>query len=548
MSLFRKARLTTDSSDEFLVTAALGGDRDAFGEIVSRYQSLLCSLAYSAVGDFNHSEDIAQEAFVEAWGKLDTLRDPEKLKAWLCGILRFKVSRFHRKEARQPVKHADELSELGGLGAEESGTEDTAISDEEQAILWRAIANVPETYREPLILFYREERSTKQVADALDLSEDAVKQRLSRGRKLLQAEMMTVVEKVLVKSRPGATFTAAVLAVIASIPPPAKAATLGAAAAKAGSWFQWANVLAYLASFSGVVSTFFGIRAGLDQSRTKRERRRVFKVAGTLFFYPIAFVVLLFVLRHLAMSAAENAAFYAIATQVLVVGFALSYGFLVFRMFKGSRMLRASERERHPDAFTSRADQAGSGEREYKSRWRLAGIPLIHFRLGMPEKDDGPVVGWVAGGDRAYGLLFAWGGFAVAPVSVGIYSIGLVTVGAVGLGVVGIGTVGIGIIAFGGAAMAWKAYASLSALGWESAFSQGVAIAREGAIAPVAIASQVNNEQAADIVHLAAFGQTYLWALAAITLLVIVPSIWYSNEVRQRMRVTDRESDHHSEG
>ena len=244
------------------------------------------------------------------------------------------------------------------------------------------------------------------------------------------------------------------------------------------------------------------------------------------------------------MSAAESAAFYAVTTQVLVGAFAVSYGFMVFRMFKGSRMLRASERERRPDAFKNRADQAGSGEREYQSRWHLAGIPLVHFRLGMPEKDDGPVVGWVAGGDRAYGLLFAWGGFAVAPVSVGIYSIGLVTVGAVGLGIVGIGTVGMGIIAFGGAAIAWKAYASLSALGWESAFSQGVAIAREGAIAPVAMAGQVNNEQAAEIVHLAAFGQTYLWALAAITVLVIVPATWYANKVRQRMRRVAGDRDH----
>ena len=153
MRLFKRRNPPADLSDAALVTASLGGDRSAFGQIVSRYQSLLCSLAYSAVGDLSHSEDIAQEVFVEAWGKLDTLREPAKLKAWLCGILRFKVSRFRRKEANQPVKDADEFDELGGHGAEESRTEDTIIRDEEQALLWHAMESVPETYREPLILF-----------------------------------------------------------------------------------------------------------------------------------------------------------------------------------------------------------------------------------------------------------------------------------------------------------------------------------------------------------------------------------------------------------
>jgi len=97
MRIFKNLARRPDSSDTALVMASLGGDRRAFGEIVSRYQSLLCSLAYSSVGDLNHSEDIAQEAFVEAWGKLDTLREPAKLKAWLWGILRFNVSRFHRE-------------------------------------------------------------------------------------------------------------------------------------------------------------------------------------------------------------------------------------------------------------------------------------------------------------------------------------------------------------------------------------------------------------------------------------------------------------------
>jgi hypothetical protein len=235
------------------------------------------------------------------------------------------------------------------------------------------------------------------------------------------------------------------------------------------------------------------------------------------------------------LSTPDTADYYAIAAQLLGLVFVVSYPILAVRLLKGSRTLRAQERERRPEAFLGRADQAGSSEREFKSRLHLFGIPLIHFRLGMPEAGEEPVFAWVAGGDRAYGLLFAWGGIAVAPVSVGIVSIGIVSVGALGLGLIGLGTVGIGVVGFGAAAIGYKAYASLSALGWESAISQGFAVAKHGAIGPVSIADHVNDQQAAEIVNLAALSQSYLWVLGTIAILVIVPAVWHSNKVRQRM-------------
>ena len=79
---------TTDSSDSELVTQSLAGNRDAFGWIVARYQSLLCALAYSATGSLSQSEDLAQETFVTAWQQLADLREPTKLRSWLCRISR----------------------------------------------------------------------------------------------------------------------------------------------------------------------------------------------------------------------------------------------------------------------------------------------------------------------------------------------------------------------------------------------------------------------------------------------------------------------------
>jgi RNA polymerase sigma factor (sigma-70 family) len=68
--------------------------------IVERYQRLLCSLAYSGTGNLAESEDLAQEAFVEAWRQLHKLREPQKLRPWLCGILRHRIGRLRRSDGQ----------------------------------------------------------------------------------------------------------------------------------------------------------------------------------------------------------------------------------------------------------------------------------------------------------------------------------------------------------------------------------------------------------------------------------------------------------------
>ena len=261
----------------------------------------------------------------------------------------------------------------------------------------------------------------------------------------------------------------------------------------------------------------------------------MFRIVGVLFGYPIVFVAAIFALRQLALTPDMPAYQIAIGSQVLVLVFIVTYVFLTFQIMKGLRILRAQQRELFPEAFLDEVDQVGSKAREYKSRFRLAGVPLLHFRFGMPEKDDTPVVGWIAGGELAFGLLFAWGSIAIAPVSVGIISCGLFTIGAVGIGLFGIGCVAIGLIGFGSAAVAYKAFASLSALGWESAFSQGFSLAKDAAIGPVAFAVQVNNDQAYELSNLAALDSAFLWLMGAIAALVIIPSALYASAVRRRM-------------
>src|SRR5437762_9997909 len=137
---------TTVSSDSELVTRSLAGNRDAFGRIVARKQSLLSSPAYSATGSLSQSEDLAQETFVTAWKQLADLREPEKLRSWLCRISRNLTYDALRGQGREPIHKAEPLEEVSESPASEPLPSDYAISREEEAILWRSIERMPESY------------------------------------------------------------------------------------------------------------------------------------------------------------------------------------------------------------------------------------------------------------------------------------------------------------------------------------------------------------------------------------------------------------------
>lgn len=523
-----------NQNDASLVNESLSGNVEAFGKIVGRYQRLLCSLAYSAIGSLNESEDLAQEAFIEAWKKLSNLREPEKLKSWLCGILKFKISHHRRKEARQPVRRADENQELELLESEAESITDSAIREEEQALLWRALEAVPKTYRETLILYYREHRSIEHVAFELDITEEAARQRLSRGRKILQEKTMAFVEGALANTAPDRNFTSEVMSVIIAIAPPIRAASAGVTAAKIGSFLKWSVISAFLASISGIISSFFAIRTNLEQSRTRRERSAIIRTSASFIGVAILFVVIMLGLRQTAVHGYGSASFLNLLAQGVVVAFVISYLLMTTRLLQYMRELRTNEKNRRPDLFKSPDDPPKSKKREYKSSIKLFGVPLFHFKLDMPEANEPPAVGWIAAGDKAYGLLFAWGGVVAAPVCVGIITFGLVSVGAVSFGVFSMGTVGIGILAMGASAIGYKAYASLSSLGWESAFSQGFSMAKEAAIGPIALAEQINNEAAGTIASLSAADKSQTFILILTALLVIVPAVAYSRAVRSK--------------
>src|SRR5262249_50309719 len=92
-------------SDAELLEASRRGEHAAFGTLVERYQDLVSAVSYSRTRDQALSEDVAQETFLAAWRQLDQLREPGRLRAWLCGIARNLARKARRRTDREaPVE------------------------------------------------------------------------------------------------------------------------------------------------------------------------------------------------------------------------------------------------------------------------------------------------------------------------------------------------------------------------------------------------------------------------------------------------------------
>ena len=518
------------ANDAELVADSLSGNRDAFGQIVSRYQSLVCSLAYSATGSLSQSEDIAQDTFIAAWKTLRNLREPEKLRAWLCGIARNLINNSLRRHGREPSHRAESLDEIAESPSGEPLPADRTISNEEADILWRSLERIPEIYREPLVLFYREHQSIETVAANLDLTEDNVKQRLSRGRKLLQEQVIAFVEGALTRTTPDRTFTMSVLAALPSVTVSTKAAALGAAAAKGSATAKAAGTMGIIGAIVSPLMVLFGnyvgYRIGMEEARSDEERQMIKQSHKKVLWWAVgmAAAFLAWVLWQrpgISLLPALNLAFLG-----LVLGYIIAMtGYIVLSNKKRKEYYRQVLERDHGGVFPEPAF-------EYRSRATVLGLPLVHIRVG--DRFDllrGPVKAWFAVGNYAIGGLFAFGGMVIAPFGIGFLVLGLLPFAAIAIGLAPMGGIAIGGWAFGALAIGWESLGCF-AIAWKAAAGI-VAIAREFAAGGTVSAAQANTEAAKQFMQTGWFfraGETAGRYSMFLNLLWIVPLV-----VQQRL-------------
>lgn len=151
-------------------------------ELIDAHYDSLYRYAYRLSGSATDAEDLTQDTFGKALTKLPQLREVRHAKAWLFRILRNAYLHKIRDQQRHrtvPLDHEEDVAQA---------TEDPP-SEVDPALLQKALDDLDEVFRTPLILFYFEDFSYRDIADQMELPIGTVMSRLARAKSYLRAKL-----------------------------------------------------------------------------------------------------------------------------------------------------------------------------------------------------------------------------------------------------------------------------------------------------------------------------------------------------------------------
>jgi RNA polymerase sigma-70 factor (ECF subfamily) len=166
-----------DDAVEHLVRKAQGGDARAFSALIARYERSVLAVAYAAVGDGDCAADAAQEAFLKAWRKLDSLKAASCFGTWLLGIARnvaIDAGRKQRRRSTEPLVDQTAMAAADPLGQMDQREQKDRIA--------MALQQLDDVSRSAIVLRYYENLSSREIGQLIGLSPAAVDMRLMRAR------------------------------------------------------------------------------------------------------------------------------------------------------------------------------------------------------------------------------------------------------------------------------------------------------------------------------------------------------------------------------
>jgi len=161
----------TVPAEAHLVDRACAGDKEAFGDIYRMFAPLIHGVVLARVPG-NDVQDIVQDVFLVAYNKLDTLREKNAIGAWLVKIARNQAAEFYRR-TRTTEELSDDLTSKNN-------------PDAEAREILAAIRELPEAYRETLVLRLVEGMTGNEIAERTGLKPESVRVNLHRGMELLR--------------------------------------------------------------------------------------------------------------------------------------------------------------------------------------------------------------------------------------------------------------------------------------------------------------------------------------------------------------------------
>lgn len=180
---------TGPDEPEISVESLKRGDEKAFAHFVNRYQDMVFACCRTAGLGPEDIEDAAGETFLAAFRSIHRFKGQSKLSSWLWTIAYRKALDIQRKSGSQVSFNKDVLTTTAI--SQDTATEDALDTRERSDVIWAAVQQLPKNWAAAVVLFYREEKTIKEIAQILHIPANTVKTYLDRGRKKLYDSLET---------------------------------------------------------------------------------------------------------------------------------------------------------------------------------------------------------------------------------------------------------------------------------------------------------------------------------------------------------------------
>ncbi len=178
-------------NDVQLIHRILSGDEQAFSTLVRKYQKSVHALAWRKIGDFHIAEEIAQDAFLQAYKNLATLRNPNQFAGWLYVIANNLCKRWHQKQKLSTRSlEGTPMTEIENSSYKRYELEqrEEEAAERRHEIVKALLETLPESERTVVTLHYLGEMTAQEISKFLGVSVNTIKSRIRRARERLQAE------------------------------------------------------------------------------------------------------------------------------------------------------------------------------------------------------------------------------------------------------------------------------------------------------------------------------------------------------------------------
>ena len=183
---------------EELLNSLRNGEHSAMEYLYQTYWEVVLDAAYKRVRDEEIAQDITQEIFISIWENRERLYINSSFEAWFKGAVKYKVINYF-KSSIVKEKYQEDLVQLMGNHAESSPAESMIMLKELNQQLDHAMLELPEKMRVIFSMSRRQQKSTKEISDELNLSAQTVKNQLSAALKLIRKKLSyTVILVILI--------------------------------------------------------------------------------------------------------------------------------------------------------------------------------------------------------------------------------------------------------------------------------------------------------------------------------------------------------------